>query len=342
MTDSSNGTASERAEWNWRGAVPIQFAPYFAWPPQPIGIIKTVLGRGFLGSLNSLYVVLAIVTWLFLAPPLADWATFEAGWIMHMFVLNLALIGLTAGGLHLYFHTYKRQGTKRKFDFRAISKRDTKFFANNQVLDNIFFTCVSGVTIWTAFQVVVMWAYANNIAPWLNFAEHPVWFVLMFLLLPMWGSLHFYVIHRLLHWRPLYKLAHALHHRNVDPNPWSGLSMHPIEHVLYLSFVFIHLVVPTHPIHLFFLAYTKLLSAITSHSGYEDLLVGDKRTVEFGEFFHQIHHRYFDCNYGTLVMPWDQWFGSFHDGSAEATQRVRALQRRKRASESKISSVTRA
>jgi sterol desaturase/sphingolipid hydroxylase (fatty acid hydroxylase superfamily) len=35
-----------------------------------------------------------------------------------------------------------------------------------------------------------------------------------------------------------------------------------------------------------------------------------------------LHHRYFECNYGTSVVPWDRWFGSFHDGTAEATQRL--------------------
>jgi sterol desaturase/sphingolipid hydroxylase (fatty acid hydroxylase superfamily) len=42
-----------------------------------------------------------------------------------------------------------------------------------------------------------------------------------------------------------------------------------------------------------------------------------------GDFFHQLHHRYFECNYGTVEMPWDRWFGSFHDGSDQGTQETR-------------------
>ena len=42
-----------------------------------------------------------------------------------------------------------------------------------------------------------------------------------------------------------------------------------------------------------------------------------------GDFFHQLHHRYFECNYGTVEMPWDKWFGSFHDGSDQGTQETR-------------------
>ncbi len=27
--------------------------------------------------------------------------------------------------------------------------------------------------------------------------------------------------------------------------------------------------------------------------------------IEVGDFFHQLHHRFFDCNYGTWETPWD-------------------------------------
>lgn len=49
-----------------------------------------------------------------------------------------------------------------------------------------------------------------------------------------------------------------------------------------------------------------------------------KKRMELGDFFHQLHHRYFECNYGTVEMPWDRWFGSFDDGTPEARQRIRS------------------
>ena len=65
--------------------------------------------------------------------------------------------------------------------------------------------------------------------------------------IPIFTSMHFYFVHRFLHWPPLYRIAHALHHRNANVGPWSGLSMHPIEHVLYLSSTLIHLVLASSP-----------------------------------------------------------------------------------------------
>ena len=45
--------------------------------------------------------------------------------------------------------------------------------------------------------------------------------------------------------------------------------------------------------------------------------------LQLGDFMHQLHHRFIDCNYGTHEDPWDRIFGSFHDGTPEADARIR-------------------
>ena len=149
------------------------------------------------------------------------------------------------------------------------------------------------------------------------------WFLLAFLLLPIWSAFHFYWVHRLLHVPLLYRKVHSLHHRNVNIGPWSGLSMHPVEHFLYLSSLCIHWFVASHPIHLIFHIIYQGPGAAITHTGYEDLLIKDKRRLALGTFYHQLHHRYYECNYGNQEMPWDRWFGTFNDGTDEATRLTR-------------------
>ena len=48
-----------------------------------------------------------------------------------------------------------------------------------------------------------------------------------------------------------------------------------------------------------------------------------KNKIALGHFHHQLHHRYFECNYGTIETPCDVWFNSFHDGSTELTKQIR-------------------
>ena len=149
-----------------------------------------------------------------------------------------------------------------------------------------------------------------------------VWFILWFPLIGVWYSFHFYWTHRFLHWQPLYNHVHAVHHRNVSTGPWSGLSMHPVEHVLYLSSLLIHLVVPSHPVHMLFHLYWLTLATSTSHSGFAAAVFGKNLTVDTATFFHMLHHRYYHCNFGNPEMPMDRWFGSFNDGTTAVTQRL--------------------
>jgi sterol desaturase/sphingolipid hydroxylase (fatty acid hydroxylase superfamily) len=62
---------------------------------------------------------------------------------------------------------------------------------------------------------------------------------------------------------------------------------------------------------------------VFGHTGFETLLVKNKKRLAIGHFHHQLHHRFFDCNYGSVDMPWDKWFGTFHDGSPNAMSRIR-------------------
>ena len=194
----------------------------------------------------------------------------------------------------------------------------------------MFWSLASGVTIWTAYEVLFFWAYANDVLPhYLEIRNHPVSFVLILILIPFWTSVHFHFIHRLLHWRPLFKIAHAVHHRNVNLGPWSGLSMHPIEHIIYLSSVLIHVVLPSHPIHIIFHNHWNTLGAASGHTGFESLTFRGKPIVYLTAFHHQLHHKYLDCNYGNLLVAVDKWFGCDHNGTRQATAEVRRRQRKR-------------
>jgi len=65
------------------------------------------------------------------------------------------------------------------------------------------------------------------------------------------------------------------------------------------------------------------LRASSSHTGYEKLLLGSQADLALGTFHHQMHHRYFEVNYGNLEVPCDKWFGTFHDGTVEAHERLK-------------------
>ncbi|NKB64151.1 MAG: sterol desaturase family protein [Gammaproteobacteria bacterium] len=224
--------------------------------------------------------------------------------------------------LHLWLYTWHKQDSTYRFLRTSPTEKGAKFLGGDQLRDNVFWVLLSGVSVWTLYEAGFWFAYANGYGSIIGFADNPVGFVLWFPLIAIWSSFHFYWIHRFLHWKPMYDRFHSVHHRSVTIGPWSGLSMHPVEHLLYLSSVLIHFIIPSNPIHVLFHLYWLTLATATSHSGYESLIVGKTGRITISTFFHQLHHRYFNCNFGNVELPMDRWFGSFNDGSSAATRRL--------------------
>ncbi|MFA9420035.1 MAG: sterol desaturase family protein [Gammaproteobacteria bacterium] len=320
-------TRPKKKQWYYHPELPIQVSPLFCRPFNVQAVAKWFLHSWFPLTERLIILLLALISWFFFLPALIRCTEFRLDWIAEIFIRNLILIMLVAGGLHLYLYVYKKQGDARHYDARPLAESSRVFTFNNQVLDNMFWSCVSGVTIWTAYEVLMMWALANGYAPMLSGPAFFIWTILLIFLIPIWETFYFFLIHRLLHWPPLYRRVHYLHHRNTNVGPWSGMSMHPVEHVIYLGTVLIHWVIPANPLIIIFHLQYYTLSAATTHAGYEGIEIDGKNWLKLGTFHHQMHHRFFECNYGGLEIPWDKWIGAFHDGTPESHQEF--LQKRK-------------
>lgn len=309
-------------------------SPLFRQPFDVRAIVSWLVKGWFPLSERLIILLLSLTSWFFFHPALMRCQVFQFDWIALIFVRNLALMFLVAGGLHLYLFIYRGQRDERRYDARPLIYNSRLFTFGNQVRDNMFWTCASGVTAWSGYEALMMWALANGYAPALVWPGDAIWLLVLIFLVPVWESFYFFLIHRLLHWPPLYRRVHYLHHRNTNIGPWSGLSMHPLEHVIHLGSVLIHWIVPANPLLIIFHLQYFTLSAATTHSGYEGIMFNGKKRLGLGTFHHQMHHRYFECNYGGLEIPWDQWTGSFHDGTSESHQQFLARRRVKVAGES--------
>jgi lathosterol oxidase len=314
--------------WNHHPKVPLKVSPFFTWPLRPADMVKWIWNSWLWISEKLILVGLAFMSFYWFQPSQEEAKTLAFAWVAQIYVRNLVLLFVVAGVLHLYFYAFSKQGQRLKFEPRPLIKNGRQFTLGGQIRDNMFWSLGSGVFFWTGYEVLMFWAMANGYAPILTWSANPVWFIALFWLIPVWESFYFYWIHRLLHVPFLYKHVHSLHHRNINVGPWSGMSMHPVEHAIYLGSVLIHWIVAAHPVHILYHMQYLTLTAATTHTGFEGLLVNDQNRLNLGTFHHQMHHRYFECNYGSLEVPWDKLFGSFHDGTTEANERMK--ERRKR------------
>jgi sterol desaturase/sphingolipid hydroxylase (fatty acid hydroxylase superfamily) len=317
----------------WMPSKPIEYAPVFVWPPRPRALLRWFGGYpGYLWPFNALYLLVAVGVWLWATPSAATMSSWGIGWVAVVFVRNAALLVLWYGVFHRRLYGRRSQEQRFKYNAKWPSPRSNRFTFGNQTRENVFWSLASGLPIWTAWEVLTLWLFASGRIPWIAWSAHPVWFVVLLLLVPLFRELHFYAIHRLIHWPPLYKAVHSLHHRNTNPGPWSGLSMHPVEHVLYFSAVAIHWIIPSHPIHAMFTSIHLMMAPAPGHAGFERVEIGS-RSIETHGYAHYLHHKYFEVNYADGTFPLDKWFGSFHDGTpaGDAAMRRRRLARTDRA-----------
>lgn len=314
---------------DWRPQTRIALPPVYAWPPRPLAVARWLFGfPGFLWPMNSLTLTITVVTWYLLTPSLATMKSFELWWIAALLLRNLALIIMFFGGLHLFLFVLKRQGNELKFSAKPLATDNPRFLFRNQVRDNMFRSLCFGAPIITAFEAVTYWLFANNYIGFVQIAPGSAafwsWFVALLLLAPAIHALHFYLIHRLLHWRPLYRAVHRIHHYNVDVGPWSGLSMHPVELAIYFSTVCVQWLLALHPVNALFQLHIAIFNAAVSHTGFDKVMIGGRVALESNNYFHYLHHKHFECNYGSTLAPMDQLLGTFHDGSDEAQKAMRA------------------
>ena len=114
------------SQWKWRPEGPAENNPLFLWPVQPAHVLRWYVSNWKPLSEYFTFAVLACVSWYWLQPDL-DAATqltlnaTSAGWLAGVYGRNLAYTLLFAGGFHLYFYRFRRQGFDFKYeDFRVV------------------------------------------------------------------------------------------------------------------------------------------------------------------------------------------------------------------------------
>jgi len=257
---------------------------------------------------------IALVYYLFFFPScIAEAHTISLSWMWKVYAYNFAVMLIFYGGWH--YVLYGSSNSKNKV------LHDKKYNQNDQYDDpshlprEIAFTTL-GFLQSATYQVVITHLWAAGYVPYYNdFWKYPAYSLFWLVFVTYFREFHFYWAHRAMHpWKwglPvvgdvgdfLYKNVHKLHHKSFNPGPWSGLSMHPVEHFIYYTVTLTCLFVPLHPIHFFYCKFHADVAPIGGHDGYA--------SPGGGADFHYLHHAKFECNYGVPLIDFDRLFGTW-------------------------------
>lgn len=145
-----------------------------------------------------------------------------------------------------------------------------------------------------------------------------VYFFAAFPLMFLMHDTYFYWMHRLIHHPKLFRLFHLVHHRSVNPSPWSAYAFHPLEAFAEsLIFVIFLFTIPISHWHLLIFFLLSLIYNVYGHLGFELYPAGFQRHP-LGRWVntsvsHNQHHRYFKGNYGLYFLFWDRMMGTLRD-----------------------------
>ncbi len=328
MNDLEFGTRDKRG--NWRPNRRLEVGPLLDMPWNLMRVLKWI--PSYFLPWNVVFFAIAGLFWVSLTPERTTLQTFDWGWVAFIFLRNAALIALLYGALELRLYVRRAQGDRFKYNGKFPSDAPSSvFWFNNQNVDGVLRTFLSGLPIWTAYEVLILWMWANGLGPWAIFGDSPLWLVAFGLMIPLIHEVHFFIIHRLIHIPILYKWIHSVHHNSVNPSPWSSLSMHPVEHLLYWSDSLIHLIVPSHPVLVLYHLQVTGTGAVIGHIGFDKIETGAGRAIDSHAYAHYLHHKYFEVNYADGMLPLDKWMGTWHDGTKEGYRLMKERFQKKKA-----------
>jgi len=255
--------------------------------------------------------------------PIEEAAEVELSWVLRVVGANWAMGMVWVGFWHWYTYVgpYAKVLSGRKYNqenqYEPEGKRVRMFSSSTGNLEREILYTSAGWIQSGLHQCLVMHLWAAGYFPhYTDVWSRPLWTLFHLYYVNNWRQIHFYWVHRAIHpWRKelplvgdvgkfMYKNFHSLHHKSWNPGPWSGLSMHPVEHLFYYSCVYSVLLFTAHPLHFLYIKTHADISPIGGHDGISDPSAGSD--------YHWLHHHKFECNYGVPTpINFDKIFGTW-------------------------------
>ena len=219
---------------------------------------------------------------------------------------------LIAGFFYVLYYVF----FKDKMLHKKIQK---KFPKNENILFEIKYSILS-LAILAAMGLFVSYSKARG---WTqiydNVDEYGIpYLIFSVAVLILAHDTYFYWAHRFMHVKWVYPHVHLVHHKSTSPTPWASFSFHPIEAFLegfgvMIMFYFL-------PLHIYaiwaFLIFMTVFN-VMGHLGFEVFVKGSTRSKNWWWHntvtHHDMHHKYFNHNYGLYFNWWDKWMTTLHE-----------------------------
>ena len=230
----------------------------------------------------------------------------------NIYLVDLIRYLIFAGGAFLIFWIIGKPWLKQFFIQFEFPKRKKLWEEFAYSMSTVVIFSIIGFSVYSAKLAgyTLMYDEVADYGDW--------WFYSSFLISVVLHDLYFYWTHRFMHHKSIYKHVHKVHHKFTNPSPWAAYAFHPFEAVIEAGIL--PLLIFTMPLHqtitMAFLIY-MILRNVLAHLGFELFPKGFAANKWWNwhttATHHNMHHKYFDCNYGFYFTWWDNLLNTTHN-----------------------------
>ncbi len=226
--------------------------------------------------------------------------------ILFVIFLRYFIIAAIAFGI---FYLLKR----KSWQFKKIQ---AKFPAGKDYLREILYSILTAFIFAAIGYIVFLTPLSTYTRAYFHIQERGVGYLFFsVLLIILVHDTYFYWTHRLMHYPPVYRWFHKVHHLSTNPSPWAAMAFHPLEAVVEAGIiVVVTFLFPVHPLAIGVFLLFMMLYNVYGHLGYELYPKGFSKSF-IGKWIntsvnHNQHHQYFKGNYGLYFLFWDRMMGT--------------------------------
>ncbi|MBB6499291.1 sterol desaturase family protein [Pedobacter cryoconitis] len=222
----------------------------------------------------------------------------------------------------VFYKLLSSKFSKSKIQSKQASKKDFR----REILHSMQSTAIMSVI---AF-LVLFTPVKNYTLVYTDLAAYGIWYIPLSIILSLIiHDTYFYWMHRLLHHPKLFKHTHLVHHKSVNPSPWTSYSFHFLEAIAEgLVLLFIVLFLPMSALSIGMFVLVGFMINVYGHLGYEIMPEWFRRSWLFEisntSIHHNLHHSKFKGNYGLYFRFWDRLMGTEHPDYVKEYDRVQA------------------
>lgn len=228
-----------------------------------------------------------------------------------LYVVQVLRYVIIAGGAFLAFYVI----WKKKFAFKRIRSR---FPSAKKMATEVYYSFLT-FGIFSLMGMFILYLDKKGFTLLYHDISNYGWFyfIASILIMLLLHDTYFYWTHRLMHHPAIFRHVHRVHHLSVNPTPLASFSFHPFEAVIESGILLIIVfVMPAHPLAIFFFLLIMTIINVLGHLGYEFYPSGFLKhplgRLNNTSVHHNMHHQYFNCNYGLYFNWWDRLMGTNH------------------------------